>query len=113
MDRAALRVRAGGDPERVPRSLAQEHDVYGSEQLQSVDTATTVRIESGRTIVTDAESVWPDIGGLYLLEAEDIDCALELAERIPAARLGGAVEIRPIVERGPADEVVAVGATPT
>ena len=54
------------------RALAQEHDVYGSEQLQSVDTATTVRIESGRTIVTDAESVWPDIGGLYLLEAEDI-----------------------------------------
>jgi hypothetical protein len=83
------------------RALAQEHDVYGSEQLQSVDTATTVRIENGRTLVSDAESGCPDIGGLYLLEAEDIDRALELAERIPAARLGGAVEIRPNIEREP------------
>ena len=83
------------------RALAQEHGVYRSDRLQSVDTATTVRIENGRTLISDAESGCPDIGGLYLLEAEDIDRALELAERIPIARLRGAVEIRPIVEREP------------
>jgi hypothetical protein len=39
------------------------------------------------------------LGGFYLLEAENLDRALELAARVPAARLGGAVEVRPIVER--------------
>ena len=38
-------------------------------------------------------------GGFYLLEADDLDAALEVAARIPAARLGGSVEVRPIVER--------------
>ncbi|HET8892501.1 MAG TPA: YciI family protein [Gaiellaceae bacterium] len=52
-------------------------------------------------LISDAASGRPEIGGLYLVEAEDIDHALDLAERIPAARLGGAVEIRPIVENEP------------
>jgi hypothetical protein len=39
------------------------------------------------------------LGGIYLLEADDLDRALELAARIPAARMGGAVEVRPLVER--------------
>jgi hypothetical protein len=38
-------------------------------------------------------------GGYYLVEADNIDAALELAARIPAARMGGAVEVRPLVER--------------
>ena len=82
---------------REYRALAQEKGIYGSEQLRPAEAATTVRLEGGRTLVTDGPCTDEDIGGLYLLEAEDIDRALELAGRIPAARLGGAVEIRPIV----------------
>ena len=70
------------------RALAQERGVYRSEQLQSVDTATTVRIESGGTLISDAESGCPDIGGLCSLEAEDLDRALELAETHPRRTSG-------------------------
>jgi hypothetical protein len=59
--------------------------------------ATTVRVEDGRTLTTDGPfvAVKEAIGGLFVLEAEDIDAAIEVASRVPAARLGGAVEIRP------------------
>jgi hypothetical protein len=40
------------------------------------------------------------LGGFYLLEADDLDAAIDVARRIPAARLGGSVEIRPVVDRG-------------
>jgi hypothetical protein len=39
------------------------------------------------------------LGGYYLVEADDLDAALEIAARIPAARMGGAIEVRPLVER--------------
>ena len=81
------------------RALAEESGVFGTEQLHSADTATTVRVEDGRTLIGDGAFANEDIGGIYLLEADDIDRALEFAERIPAARLGGTVEIRPIVAR--------------
>jgi hypothetical protein len=56
-----------------------------------------VRVQDGKTLTTDGPFVEPKeaIGGYYLLEADDLDAAIELAARIPAARLGGAVEIRP------------------
>jgi hypothetical protein len=81
------------------RALAEESGVIGSEQLYPADTATTVRAEDGRALTTDGPFANEDIGGIYLLEAHNIDRALEFAARIPAARLGGTVEIRPIVER--------------
>jgi hypothetical protein len=60
-----------------------------------------VRVDGGRTLTTDGPfvSVKEALGGYLLFEAEDIDAAIELAARIPAARLGGAVEVRPIAER--------------
>ena len=69
-------------------------------QLQPATTATTVRVEDGRTLVTDGPfaAVKEALGGYYLLEADDLDAAIELAARIPAARMGGAVEVRPLVE---------------
>jgi hypothetical protein len=82
-------------------ALAQEPGVLGAEQLQPAESATTVRVADGKTLTTDGPfaDTKEILGGLYLLEADDLDRALELAERIPAARLGGAVEVRPLVER--------------
>jgi hypothetical protein len=69
-------------------------------QLQPAEMATTVRVEDGKTLTTDGPfvEVKEAIGGYLLFEAEDLDAAIELASRIPAARLGGAIEVRPIVE---------------
>jgi len=69
-------------------------------QLQDPETATTVRVQDGKTLTTDGPFVElkEAIGGYLLFEADDLDAAIELAARIPAARLGGAIEVRPIVE---------------
>jgi hypothetical protein len=62
--------------------------------------ATTVRVSDGTTLVTDGPFVEMKeaLGGYLFYEAEDLDQAIELAAQIPAARLGGAIEIRPLVE---------------
>jgi len=75
--------------------------VYGGAQLQPPDSATTVRVQDGETLLTDGPFIDAKefFGGYYLLEADDLDAATALAARIPAARLGGAIEVRPIVER--------------
>jgi hypothetical protein len=59
--------------------------------------ATTVRVEGGKTLTTDGPFVGMKeaVGSLFILEAEDLDAAIEVAARVPAARYGGAVEIRP------------------
>ena len=69
-------------------------------QLDAPETATTVRVQDGKTLTTDGPfaETKEAIGGYLVLEAEDLDAAIELASRIPAARLGGAIEVRPIVE---------------
>jgi len=61
------------------------------------ENATTVRVEGGRTLTTDGPFVGMKeaVGGLFILEADDLDAAIEMAARVPAARYGGAVEIRP------------------
>jgi hypothetical protein len=68
--------------------------------LQPPEAATTVRVQDGRTLTTDGPfvAVKEALGGYLLFEADDLDAAIELASRIPAARLGGAVEVRPVKE---------------
>jgi hypothetical protein len=68
--------------------------------LDVPETATTVRVEDGRTITTDGPFVEMKeaLGGYLFFDADDLDAAIELAARIPAARLGGAIEVRPIKE---------------
>jgi hypothetical protein len=68
--------------------------------LDDPSTATTVRVEDGRTLATDGPfvEIKEAVGGFLFYEADDLDAAIELAARIPAARLGGAIEVRPIVE---------------
>jgi hypothetical protein len=69
-------------------------------QLQPVDTATTVRVENGRTLLIDGPFVdaKEHVGGFGVIEADDLDAALAFAARIPTARMGGAVEVRPVAE---------------
>ena len=69
-------------------------------QLAPPETATTVRVADGATLTTDGPfvEIKEAIGGYLLFEADDLDAAIELASRIPAARMGGAIEVRPIVE---------------
>ena len=67
--------------------------------LDSPETATTVRVEDGESLVTDGPFVATKeaLGGFLTFEANDLDAAIELAARIPAARMGGAIEVRPVV----------------
>ena len=69
-------------------------------QMQGPETATTVRVQDGRTLTTDGPfaEIKEAIGGYCIYEADDLDAAIELAAGIPAARMGGAIEVRPIAE---------------
>jgi hypothetical protein len=82
-------------------ALAEDPRARGGAQLQPVETATTVRVQDGRTLTTDGPfaDTKEVFVGFYVFEADNLDEAIELAARIPAARLGGAVEVRPLVER--------------
>jgi|ERR1041385_860701 len=60
--------------------------------------ATTVRVQNGKTLTTDGPFVESKeaVGGYFVLEADDLDAAIAIAARVPAARLGGAIEVRPV-----------------
>jgi hypothetical protein len=81
-------------------AIRGESDVLAGEGLQPTDTATTVRVDGGTTLTTDGPfaDTKEHLGGFFIVEAENIDRALELAARVPAARMGGAVEVRPVME---------------
>ena len=82
-------------------AINQTDGVSPGLQLDEPETATTVRVEDGKTLTTDGPfaELKEAIGGFMFFEADDLDAAIELAARIPAARLGGAIEVRPVVER--------------
>jgi hypothetical protein len=82
-------------------AIQEAPGVVGGDQLQPGGTATTVRVQDGRTLTTDGPfaETKEELGGYYVYEADDLDAAIELAARIPAARMGGAIEVRPLVER--------------
>jgi hypothetical protein len=69
-------------------------------QMQSPEMATTVRVQDGKTLTTDGPFVEMKeaLGGYLFFEADDLDAAIELASKIPAASMGGAIEVRPIEE---------------
>ena len=82
------------------QAINQTPGVTPGNQLAPAESATTVRVEDGKTLTTDGPfvAVKEALGGYLIYEADDLDAAIELAARIPAARMGGAVEVRPIVE---------------
>ena len=67
--------------------------------MQPPEAATTVRVQDGKTLTTDGPfvAVKEALGGYLFFEADNLDAAIELASRIPSARMGGAVEVRPVV----------------
>jgi hypothetical protein len=81
-------------------AITQTPGVTAGAQMEDPETATTVRVQDGRTLVTDGPFVEMKeaLGGYLFYDAEDLDRAIELAAKIPAARLGGAIEIRPLLE---------------
>jgi hypothetical protein len=83
------------------QALNQTPGVIPGFQMEAPETATTVRVQDGRTLTTDGPfvAVKEALGGYLVFEADDLDAAIELAARIPAARMGGAIEVRPLVER--------------
>jgi hypothetical protein len=77
--------------------------VLGGQGLQPVADTTTVRVRNGETLLTDGPFIdaKEHLGGFYLVDVDDLDAATAIAARIPAAREGGAVEVRPIMEPRP------------
>jgi hypothetical protein len=95
-------------PEEQMKALIGEYEelsrvpgVLGGQQLQLPGSATTVRVDNGDALLSDGPFVDAKeyLGGFFLLEADNLDEATAVAARVPAARMGGAVEVRPIVER--------------
>jgi hypothetical protein len=85
---------------RAWAAISETPGVTPGLRLQPPETATTVRVQDGRTLTTDGPfaELKDAIAGWLLFEADDLDAAIELASRTPAAQRGGAVEVRPIAE---------------
>jgi hypothetical protein len=103
-----------GTPEWEHLSEDEQKAVFGAYQavnqtpgvtpgtwLEGPEASTTVRVEDGKTLTTDGPfvAIKEALGGYLFYEADDLDAAIELAARIPAASMGGAIEIRPIKEQ--------------
>jgi hypothetical protein len=83
------------------QAVSQASGVTPGAQMEDPEAATTVRVRDGETLATDGPfaEIKDAVGGYLMFDADDLDAAIELAARIPAARLGGAVEVRPVMER--------------
>ncbi|HTW43824.1 MAG TPA: YciI family protein [Solirubrobacteraceae bacterium] len=82
-------------------AIGAEPECVGGAQLHGADTATTVRVQDGQTLTTDGPfaDTKEVFGGYFLFDVDGLDEAIAVAARIPAARLGGSVEVRPVMER--------------
>jgi hypothetical protein len=80
-------------------SIKKSGHYVAGEALQPVRTATTVRVRQGRASSTDGPfaETKEQLGGFYMINARDLDEAVQIAARIPSARLGS-IEVRPVVE---------------
>ena len=122
--RYLLLIYSAEPTEQVPEDvMARENEAYNvltssirekgifeaGEALQPTATATTVRVENGRTVTTDGPfaETKEQLGGFYLVQCRDIDEAIEVAARIPAAR-HGSIEIRPIWDLPSSESAEAV-----
>jgi hypothetical protein len=89
------------DITRQYMDIRQDPRCLGGEQLQGLESATTVRVAGGQALTTDGPfaATREVFGGFYLFKAGDLDEALDVAARIPATWMNGSVEVRPVVER--------------
>ena len=83
------------------QEINQTPGVTPGVRMEPPEKATTVRVEGGKLMQTDGPftEAKEALGGYMLFEADDLDAAIELAAKVPAAGMGGAVEVRPLVER--------------
>ncbi|MFN2616725.1 MAG: YciI family protein [Thermoleophilaceae bacterium] len=83
------------------QAISQTPGVSPGVELQDPESATTVRVQDGKPLITDGPfaETKEALGGYLIFDAEDQHAAIELAARIPAARMGGAIEVRPVMER--------------
>jgi len=81
------------------KSLKERGHFIAAQALESVNAATMVRIRDGKVSVTDGPFAETNeqIGGFILIEAKDLNEAIQLASKIPVIRLGG-IEVRPVME---------------
>lgn len=79
------------------KEMAERGVLVGGNALESVTTATTVRVRDGETLITDGPFMETKevLGGYYMVDAENLDEAIEIAAKIPNAR-SGAIEVRPV-----------------
>ncbi|TGN88068.1 YciI family protein [Bradyrhizobium yuanmingense] len=79
------------------QDIIQSGNFKAGDRLQPTTTATTVRVRDGKTLTTDGPfaETREQLGGYYLIEAKDLNAAIEIAARIPSARIGS-IEVRPI-----------------
>ncbi|QQO16537.1 YciI family protein [Bradyrhizobium diazoefficiens] len=79
------------------QSIIQSGNFKAGDRLRPTTTATTVRVRDGKTLTTDGPfaETREQLGGYYLIEAKDLNAAIEIAARIPSARIGS-IEVRPI-----------------
>ena len=102
-------------PPEVIKQVMDEYNAYtemlrssgafqAGEALQPVQTATTIRQQDGRNVMTDGPfaETKEALGGFYIVEAKDLDEALALGAACPGVKFGGSIEVRPVVE-WPAD----------
>jgi hypothetical protein len=84
---------------QLSRDLAARGQFLGAGPLHPVSTATSVRVRDGKRLVTDGPfaETREQLGGYYLIEAADLDEAIDVAARVPVARKG-TVEVRPVIE---------------
>jgi hypothetical protein len=82
------------------KAIAETPGVSPGLLLQPAETATTVRMQDGKTLTTDGPfvAVKEALGGYLVFEDDDLDAAIELAARIPQVSRGGTVEVRPVME---------------
>jgi hypothetical protein len=80
------------------QAINQTPGVTPGQWMEPPEMATTVRVDAGKTLITDGPFVEMKeaLGGYLFYEADDLDAATQLAARIPAARMGGAIEVRPL-----------------
>ena len=83
---------------KYTKDIHQSGHYLGGNALQPTSTATSVRVRDGKTLATDGPfaETREQLGGFYLVEAKDLDEAIDLAVRIPSARVG-TIEVRPIM----------------
>src|SRR5580700_372045 len=95
----AERQHCYGESTELSHVLQANGQFLGAAPLQPVATATSVQVRDGKRLVTDGPfaETREQLGGYFLIEAENLDEAIGIAGRIPSARKG-TVEIRPVVE---------------